>query len=154
MTPQTAINIELLKAEFIDAKDAAEHALLLTAPLDAELTAGIERVKAEHYAKHAERYKLAADVLDVASLAESNLRNGMTEIYKATGEKTIDANLSVRVNTKLEYEMPKAVAWAEQNAPVMIVKAVDKKAFESLPTVADLEFVFKTETPVAVIKGI
>jgi len=47
----------------------------------------------------------------------------------------------VRVTKSLSYDVKDAVRWAEINAPVMVQKTIDKKAFESLPTVAELEFV-------------
>lgn len=82
---------------------------------------------------------------------DKGLRTIAIDHFKATNEKRFDADISVRVTTKLQYEAEKAVAWAEQNAPIMIVKSVDKKAFESLPSTPSLDFVEVIETPSAVI---
>jgi len=98
------------------------------------------------------------DVLDEARTnqadAEQELRQIAVEHYEVTGVKSLDDNLGVRVNTKFQYSVKDAVKWAETNAPVMITKSVDKKAFESLPTVADLDFVTKEESVSAVLKGL
>lgn len=82
---------------------------------------------------------------------DRGLRSLAIEYYRATSEKRFDADISIRVTTKLQYEAEKAVAWAEANAPIMIVKSVDKKAFESLPSTRSLDFVEVVETPLAVI---
>lgn len=122
----------------------------LREPLDKQILA----LETEFKEKNADLYNSIEhweSTLDQANMA---LREAALAHYTSTGEKTLDENLSVRVAVKYVYEQDKAVEWAEKNAPIMIVKSVDKKAFESLPKVDDLEFVYKTETPTSVIKGL
>ena len=122
--------------------------------LDEILEIQINRLRESHRESYSESYE-TYDLLSArAALAESGLRQAIVERYQATGETTIDENLSVRVTRKLQYDNAKAVKWAEINAPVMVVKAIDKKAFESLPVVTDLDFVEVQESASAVIKGL
>lgn len=146
--------IEQLKEKYIDTKQAVADADALTAPITAELTAKIEQITNEHKALHAETYGLLESAQSAFNEADTALRDAAKEHYEVSGEKSFDSNIGVRVTKKLEYPIDKAVEWAETNAPVMIQKTVDKKAFESLPTVADLEFVTVKESVSAVIKGI
>lgn len=85
---------------------------------------------------------------------EMNLRAEAVEYYRETGNKTFNENVGVQVRKSLEYEMAKAVKWAEVNAPIMIVKSVDKKPFETLAETQDLDFVKKIEKVSAVLKGV
>lgn len=118
-----------------------------------ELADKIANLESEFRTENAELLETIDLTTASSKTYEDFLRSAAIEHFNQTGEKSLDENLSVRVNTKLEYQMPIAVEWAEQNAPIMIVKAVDKKAFESLPSVLDLEFVRPIETVTAVIKG-
>ncbi len=91
------------------------------------------------------------EATESATSYDQQLRELAVSFFNETGEKRLDADVSVRVNTKFQYDNTTAVAWAEINAPVLIVKTVDKKSFESLPQVAALDFVEKVETVSAVI---
>lgn len=84
-------------------------------------------------------------------IADSNLRAALIERYNTTQEKKYDNNLSVRISSKFQYENADAVEWAEKNAPILVIKSVDKKAFESLPQIEKLEFVYRHDTVTAVI---
>ncbi len=143
-----------LKAKFLDETNAAKQYAELLQPYRSDLAdakAALDKAFAE---KHAEVLKGEADSQSLADAYEADLRELAVEHFNETGEKTLDENLGVRVNTKLTYETGKAVAWAETNAPVMIVKTVDKNAFESLPTVSGLDFVTVDTSVSAVIKGL
>lgn len=102
-------------------------------------------------AENAELIQDLADAINAVTHCDQQLRDITVLHFNETGEKRLDADCSVRVSTKFQYDNGKAVTWAETNAPVLIVKTVDKKAFESMPMIADLEFVEKVETPTAVI---
>lgn len=88
---------------------------------------------------------------EAAADYDRQLREMVVQHFTETGEKRMDGDCSVRVNTKFQYDNTTAVAWAERNAPVLIVKTVDKKSFESLPQTRDLAFVEIIETATAVI---
>jgi len=135
------------KADLNDADKTIE-------PLEEELQLKLQKIRDEHFTTYEDKYAVRAEASEKFVEINHELRERMVDHYVKTGEKVIDENLSVRENVKLVYENDAAVKWAESNAPIMIVKSVDKKAFESLPTVADLDFVDKEITPVSVIKGI
>lgn len=121
------------------------------------------RYYAERYEPYAERIKAIqaefeaanSEFLEVKALVDltaQKLRQAVIDHFERTGDKTIDENLSVRVTKSFKYENADAVNWAETNAPVMIVKSVDKKAGEKF---ADgLDFVTIEEKVSSVIKGL
>lgn len=148
------LNVQYAKRLYIVAKGKRADAETVLAPLEEELKSRLEVVADEHRETHREAYQAYADTLLAENTAEAELRRLTIDYYEKTKTKTVDENLSVRVNTKLEYEIGKAVEWAKENAPVMIVESVDKKSFEALPAVKKLDFVFEIETPTAVISGI
>jgi len=148
------MNIQELKEQYIGTVNELNTIQETVKELDAALNAEIEAVRAAHLASHGEVYDLRNGFAEKLQEIEASLRNATVESYQQTGEKKVDENLSVRVTRKLNYDQSKAVAWAETNAPVMIVKSVDKKAFEAMPTVTDLDFVEVNETATAVISGL
>lgn len=143
-----------LKSDYINAVTAVKEAGELLEPVEHELADIVRIITEQHRNKYAEIYDIAASTAERLESSEKILRDAVIRHYKETGEKTIDENLSVRVNSRLEYENDEAVEWAEKNAPVMIYRTVDKKAFESYSQVTDLPFVKKIDTPSAVIKGL
>lgn len=149
-----AVNIEVLKRLYLTAKKEAEDASQLLADLHKPLDEQIAALEKAFSFENEGIIKQAAESADAASDYETQLREAAIAYFHETGTKTLDENLSVRVSTKLIYDQQKAVEWAEKNAPVMIQKTVDKKAFESLPTVTDLDFVEKQDNVSAVIKGL
>jgi hypothetical protein len=142
------------KTLFIAAKEGMAQVEAIVRPLDTQLEAEIEQVKTAHYAKHSESYDLLNNASQNLTRAEETLRESLISYYRATGKKTFDEHLSVRVNSKLEYPEAKAVEWARENAPFMIVTTVDKKKFETTVSDLGLDFVTKAEKPSAVIKGL
>jgi hypothetical protein len=145
------VNARVIKQFLLTARENAQHTAQILnerrQPLNEQIMALNVRFDEDN-----------AELLDQLSAAEAEttkwdeqLRRLAVYHYEETGEKKLDADCSVRVTTKFQYDAGDAVAWAEKNAPVMIVKSVDKKAFESLPQIGDLEFVKTVETPTAVI---
>ncbi len=134
-------------------KEVAEVANRL-AEYQAELDRQIEAMQKAFEETHFDDLLVVKELTEIADEYEQFLREQAIAHYERTGEKTLDENLGVRVTTKLEYEMPLAVAWCDQNAPVLVQKVIDRKVFEKFPGVADLEFVTKIETPSAVLKGL
>ena len=146
-----AVNANTLKCLIIQNRDEAAQVAETLAPKRAlmdEIIADLEKKYAE------DNFNLLLqqrEATEAANDYDLQLRAMAVQHFESTGEKRMDADCSVRVNTKYEYDNTTAVAWAELNAPILIVKTVDKKAFESLPSTVDLEFVEKVETATAVI---
>ncbi len=92
-----------------------------------------------------------ATAIETEQALDLELRQRAINHFSSTGEKKLDKHISVRVTNKLQYTDAAAVEWAEKNAPVMIVRSIDRKAFESLPTVLDLPFVSNEPSVVGVI---
>lgn len=132
---------------------AMEDAL---APARAELEAKRAEIERQYQEANAEALHSLGCALETAAAEEERLRTHAIAYYDATGEKTYDENIGVRVNTALEYSMDEAVDWAEKNAPVAVKRTVtvDKKAFEALASTADLDFVTTRETVTATLRGL
>jgi hypothetical protein len=147
MTPQ----ILQLREQLIDARKDVATFSELADPLYADLENQIQAVKDAHRQANAEIY----DNLDSAASrlikVEEEIRIAMVSVFESCGEKQLAPGLSIRVNSKLQYDIASAVRWAETNAPVLIEKTINKAAFESLPSTPDLEFVRTETTPIAVI---
>lgn len=144
--------VHLKRVAFIEAKASRRAHDKTVEAVQAELDREIERVKTEHAQKHAEFLQIIKDADEWLVTAETDLRDQLKEWHEASGEKTYDANLSVRVNTTLEYDKTKATAWAKDNAPFILV--VDEKQFKDLDIARTLDFVTVKENVVAVIKGL
>lgn len=148
------------KMDIATAKRLMVQNAALAAEAEKELAALREEVSQQVEAlwnafneRNADTIQFLEEAKERADGYESFLRESAIEHYQTTGEKTLDDNLGVRVNTKLEYEMPLAVAWCDQNAPVLVQKVIDRKVFEKFPGVDALPFVTKQETVTAVLKG-
>lgn len=111
----------------------------------------IDQLWAEFHRNNSELIDTLATATETETLLDLELRQRAINFYNNTGEKKLDKHISVRVTNKLQYTDHAAVEWAEKNAPVMIVRSIDRKAFESLPNVGDLEFVNTDPSIVAVI---
>lgn len=143
--------IEELKQLYIAAK---ENAADIDANYDRKfgaVKAQIDALEQEFQTSNAELIDLRTKTRDTLASVESQLRNAMIEWHQATGGKTYDDDLGVRVSKSYVYDNKDAVAWAETNAPVMIQKTIDKKTFESLPNIGDLEFVTPNDKITATI---
>ncbi len=146
-------DIATLKAAYIEWKAVAEKWRETIKPLDDELQIVIEATERGHRERFLDSYQAFESAEKSAIRAESDLRAAILAHYETTHEKTIDANLSVQVRTSFEYVIADAVAWAETNAPVLIKRSVDAKAFEK-NFAESCDFVAKIEKPSAVIKGL
>lgn len=71
--------------------------------------------------------------------ADEKLRSSLIDWHLATGDKTFDKHLQVRVTEKLEYELESATDWAKENAPYVLV--ADKKKFEAVAKTTKFPFV-------------
>ena len=139
MTPTE--RIERLKQLYIDAIANAQDIDARYNDRVADAQARIDAIHAEFNNANAELITLRNETHDTLADTEQDLRDGLVAWHESTGDKTFDSDLGVRVTKSLSYDVKDAVRWAEINAPVMVQKTIDKKAFESLPTVAELEFV-------------
>lgn len=102
-------------------------------------------------AEHAELFDLALAAREELGRADADLRQALIDHYADTGEKNYDGDkqLTVRVNTPYKYEAKDATEWAKKNATFILT--IDKKAFEKLPNIEDLECVEVEEKVSAVI---
>lgn len=115
----------------------------------ADLDAEIERVTKEWQERNAELLSEYDAVLDAHVAKDAELRDAIIAAYTANpASKKVAPGLSVRVNTKLEYDKAKALEWAIQHKMAL---ALDTKAFETVAKVAPPEFVKVVEVPTAVI---
>ena len=143
------VNLPELKEKFIEAKRTAESLQAPMSGADDDLDARIAAVKEAWQRENAElleNYDAAATSL---TAAETILRDACVAEYERTGEKTFDSDLSVRVNTRLEYDRAKATEWAKDNAPFILV--ADDKQFKNLDIAKTLDFVEEVKTVSAVI---
>lgn len=147
-------DIPRFKQEFIDAKELAKTPNELLDTLQSNHKSRIAEIEASFQRDNAEVIENARLANNLVAIAEEDLRELVVEFYEVTKNKTYDNNLSVQVRTKAKYAIDKAVQWAETNAPVMIQKTIDKKAFESLPSIEDLDFVTIEESVSSAIKGL
>jgi hypothetical protein len=151
-TETAKITAEQVKRHFLNDKKAAAECAEELKPLRERLEEQIAELKTQFAEQNADLLGTEKAFEESATGYETQLREIAIAHFSETGEKTLDENLSVRVNAKFLYEQDEAVAWAEANAPIMIRKTVDKSAFENF---ADgLDFVTKEETVTAVLKGL
>lgn len=120
----------------------------------AALTTQMDSLIAEWEAANKAEMDELKDLTEKRESVEEFLRSSAIKHYAETGTKSLDEHLGVRVNTKLVYKVEDAVEWAEKNAPVMIVKGIDKKPFEAIASDKHLDFVKVEEKVTAVIKGL
>lgn len=78
-------------------------------------------------AQNAERLNAQMEVELTANIQEDAIN-----AYKATGNKHPEEGVTIKVFTRLQYAPEDALAWAEANAPFLVVKTVDAKKFEAL----------------------
>jgi hypothetical protein len=147
----TAVNANTLKTLIIQNRTEAAQVAEVLGPKRAEVDKAIAALEKQYADENFNLLLQKAEAEEAAADYERQLREMAVQHFTDTGEKRLDADVSVRVNTKYEYDNTAAVAWAEINAPVLIVKTVDKKSFESLPSTPDLPFVQKIETVTTVI---
>lgn len=151
MTIGSAVDARTLKSLIIQNRSEANQAAEALAPKRQAVDEAIAALEKQYEDENFNLLLLKKEAEESAASYDAQLRQMAVDYFKETGEKRLDADCSVRVNTKYDYDNTAAVAWAEINAPVLIIKTVDKKAFESLPSTPDLAFVEKIETVTAVI---
>jgi plasmid maintenance system killer protein len=146
-----AVNAKTLKSLIVQNRSEAAQAADALAPKRAVINEAIAALEKQFANENFNLLLQKTEAEEAAANYERQLREMAVQHFEETGEKRMDADCSVRVNVKYEYDNVTAVAWAETNAPVLIVKNIDKKSFESLPSTPDLPFVTKTESVSAVI---
>lgn len=124
-----------LIAEVVAARQtAADIAATLRASREAWEAANAELIQSHDAAKVA---------LDDA---EAKLRTWGRAAFDETGNKKPAPGVGVRVSKKLVYPESKALDWALQHAPVLVMRSLDKKAFEALMKTQPQDFVTEEET--------
>lgn len=120
----------------------------------------VERQKEEHYnamlRTPAGRLFLEADlflhhVKNAMADADARARELALAEYAVDGNKSVAEGVSIRVTRKMVYDEAAALAWCATNAPVLILRALDKKGFEKL---APTEVVTVQEVPQVAISTV
>ena len=94
--------------------------------IDEEYRLEIEAFEAEH-AKLMEARQSAKE--EVASL-EQEIKARAIERFMHDGQKRGKEPVSIRVKRQISYREDEAISWAEENAPYMVSRAIDVKAFK------------------------
>lgn len=150
------VNLKALKDEMMIARANLFNIEMEFEKRYASVRAAIAKLDEEFGKANAELIKAKDEEAARAASLEQSLRSAVVAAYDANPDngKQLGDGLSVQVRTKYEYGEADAVKWARENAPVMIVNAIDKKAFEAMikgmKTMPD--FVRVTTSTVAVIK--
>jgi hypothetical protein len=137
-----------LRNQLIEARSSAESMKSVVDPINAELENEISLLRLRYYEQNAEAFDLYESAQNQLTEADTSLRQALCAAYEQSGEKQIAEGLSVRVNTRLEYDTKKALTWAKEH---QLCLTLDKPAFEKIAKVQDLDFVEAVETPTAVI---
>jgi len=95
------------------------------------------------------------DIISSASIASENmteaeakLRELTLQAYAETGDKAPAPGVGIRERTVLTYDGKVAFDWAKSHKMAL---QLDKKAFEKIAKVSDLDFVDVTTEPIATI---
>lgn len=143
-------NWQLLKDKVVITKNNAEDAAQRLAEKRKTLNATIERLTDSFEASNAELISEVAELDNVATLADTELRAAMITDYEARKEKQIFDGLSIRLNKAYEYDDGKAVAFAiERKMPELLVP--NKTAFKKQMSITPQPFCEVIETPTAVV---
>ncbi len=78
---------------------------------------------------------------------EFSIRDQAVKIYSETGEKKI-GQIGIRIMNVLDYNEETAFNWAKEHS---LCLELDKKNFEKLAKTQDMDFVEKSERPIATI---
>ena len=99
-------------------------------------------------AEHKNLLQSVAGSKDAVVEAEGLLREFTLEAYAETGDKTPAEGVGIREVTKLEYDTKTAYNWAIEHSMAL---NLDKRGFEKIAKVSDLDFVKTTTEPQATI---
>lgn len=150
-TQQIAMDTDHIKDSIISLRKSRAEMEAEIRDRRAPIQEQIDQLWAEFNKNNAELLDTMAKAIDQETELDLELRQLAINHFNATGEKKLDKHISVPVTNKLVYDESAAVKWADINAPVMIKRTIDRKAFESLPNVAELEFVSTDPSIVAMI---
>lgn len=112
----------------------------------ADIAATLKARREEWEAANAELIASNEAAKVALSEVEAALRKWGEAEYAATGNKKPAPGVGVRVSKKLIYPERQAFDWALENAPVLIVRTLDKKAFEALMKTQPQDFVTEEES--------
>lgn len=108
----------------------------------------IEKLQANFLEANAELINDCERVKTELSETDAALRSAMIEHFLHTGEKSIDSDLTVRVNTRLLYDKNEALNWAKEHN---LALKLDEREFEKIASSTDISFVVIEEKPIAAI---
>ena len=113
---------------------------------------GAAKIKVDAYTDWLEQnkvmIKVASTMLQVAQDEEVKLRELTLQAYAETGDKAPAPGVGIRERTVLTYDGKVAFDWAKSHKMAL---QLDKKAFEKIAKVSDLDFVDVTTEPIATI---
>jgi len=143
-----------LKSHYLADRLAAAEFSEMLAPRRRALEERINAIRDAFAEENAELLHSEKAFTESADAYEQELRSLAIQHFNLSGEKTLDENLSVRVQTKISYDEEKAVGWALLNAPILVRRTVDRKQFEEMAKRHRPDFVTFEDSVVAVIKGL
>lgn len=91
---------------------------------------------------------LIEDIQGRMQASEDLIREEAMLKYKETGEKKLEFGVGIRVMKRLNYDEKEAFSWAKDHS---LALALDKRAFEKIAKVDDIDFVETTEEAMATI---
>lgn len=85
-------------------------------------------------AEHADEQKALADAEALVAAAEERVRQLAAKDYAATNDTAPAPGVSIKLFTRIEYSVERAIAWAKEHAPVLVKteEKLDRKTFETM----------------------
>lgn len=112
---------ELAQTQRAAIRAAGEHGALSRAIAESELGQQLEATGMVWRAQEERLKVLRAQIQEVAAMH-----------YAATGDKKPAPGLTIKMFEVLDYDLGEALAWCEQNAPTVIKRTLDARAFEKV----------------------
>jgi len=104
--------------------------------------------KAEFEKQNLTLINTVASISEEVLSVEKEIRVQAVDLYNVNGEKKQDFGVGIRVLKKIDYDSDTAFAWAKSHE---LALTLDKKAFEKIAKIGDIDFVKITEEATATI---
>lgn len=143
-------SFEIAKHNAVSAKAVQKEVDDRVAAKKAELTAMIERITTKWNEVNAELLVEADEAAKKFTAVEYQIRQAALAQFAETGDKQIGHGVSIRVETKYEYEEEEAIRYSiEHKMPHML--KIDGVKFKKFASVTPLDFVKETTKPTPVV---
>jgi hypothetical protein len=135
------MNLEELKAKYLEAIDAYKRTGAEHDKIRATICAAIEAIETEFEEDYSDLIHALEDTKLAVQTSEAMLRYAIVAEYDkriaasddpSSVAKTLGNGLSVRVTEKFTYAEADAIAWARSNAPILVRESIDAKQFEKM----------------------